>query len=437
MTIFYKKTSAFQASLLFKPGPSLIIDSLANIATSKKVNGVRGSLELHHVMVMMISHQTEATNKSGWDIMASWHHDFIAIPDLARCDVVASRSQSAGNELVFKLPVDVNENLSDSIVKLVDHVLTSQCLTCLHSTPGQVRMIEEATAWTRTACFSKFVIFIQGFGSISHVQPCEHFFNKSRENHVAASTKPRVIQPCQLWFRQASEDFLAAFLRPRKVPCTQFECHSSQVVWLHHLSHVWCSSWSSEHAFLVPNDSQGCVLSFFGHSLIRFSWGDAFIQQAFNCFSSSFLEIPNFDTDLNQTRILWFWEPDANQTRSGVTQVGKSQKRIQLLNYGTIPCLRCCQWITRNLAGIEAWSRPKKFSSTFAYQKWHARSCPQRCYPKHPLDIFGFTMCCSSNHTRHAETYAKQGVPWISSLAPSVMIVNLPMVFPEWGLETS
>ena len=130
-----------------------------------------------HVMVMMISHQTEATNKSGWDIMASWHHDFIAIPDLARCDVVASRSQSAGNELVFKLPVDVNENLSvDSIVKLVDHVLTSQCLTCLHSTPGQVRMIEEATAWTRTACFSKFVIFIQGFGSISHVQPCEHFF---------------------------------------------------------------------------------------------------------------------------------------------------------------------------------------------------------------------------------------------------------------------
>ena len=196
MTIFYKKTSAFQASLLFKPGPSLIIDSLANIATSKKVNGVRGSLELHHVMVMMISHQIEATNKSAWDITASWHHDFIAIPDLAQWDVVASRSQSSGNELVFKLPLDVNENLSvDSIVKLVDHVLTSQCLTCLHSTPGQVRMIEEATAWTRTACFSKFVIFIQGFGSISHAQPWEHFFNKSRENHV--------VQPCQqnlLWY---------------------------------------------------------------------------------------------------------------------------------------------------------------------------------------------------------------------------------------------
>ena len=227
--------------------------------------------------------------------------------------------------------------------------LTSQCLSCFRSIPGQVKKVEEATSWTRTTYFSNFIIFIQDCGPLKQRQQCEDPFSITLEKnigekHVAASKNPSVIQPCQLWFRPASEDFLGAFLRPWKAPCICIGCHSSQVICLHHLNHMWCASWiymnwmNLRICIFVSSDPQVACFLFSSQNPIRFPWSDGFTQQTFKFSWASLLKIPNSGTDLNQTRLLWFWEPDTNQTRTGVIPVGQSQNiKNPLLWWNSVP----------------------------------------------------------------------------------------------------
>lgn len=110
-----------------------------------------------------------------------------------------------------------------------------------------------------------------------------------------------------------------------------FESHVMCLMNLHELNEFT----NMHFRFLDPQVA--CFL-FSSQNPIRFPWSDGSTQQTFKFSWASLLKIPSSGTHFNQTRLLWFWELDTNQTRTGVIPVGQSQNiKNPLLWWNSVP----------------------------------------------------------------------------------------------------